>query len=100
MGRDFQEPVSFSWNKWNVILAVDVFYDQLMSNKILRYFRSHADAGKLVLIGDPARPIFLIENRKTRTTYNPNPNSPRTACKIWHRDLENNSFLLSYFAFS
>ena len=55
--QNLPKPGSFSWNKWNVILAGDVFYGQLMSNRILRNLRSHADASKLVLIGNPGLPL-------------------------------------------
>ena len=56
--QDLPKPDSFNWKRWDIILAGDVFYEQPMSNEILKYLQSHANAGRLVLIGDPGRPYF------------------------------------------
>jgi predicted nicotinamide N-methyase len=40
---------------WDVVLAGDVCYEQPMAGRMLAWLRRHADAGALVLIGDPGR---------------------------------------------
>jgi predicted nicotinamide N-methyase len=40
---------------WDVILAGDVCYERPMAERIARWFTALAEAGRLVLIGDPGR---------------------------------------------
>lgn len=40
---------------WDVVLAGDVCYERPMAGRMLTWLRRHADAGALVLIGDPGR---------------------------------------------
>ena len=40
---------------WDVVLAGDVCYERPMATRILAWLGRHADAGALVLIGDPGR---------------------------------------------
>ena len=56
-------------NRWDVILAGDVFYEQEMSNIILSDLRKFARLGKLVLVGDPGRAYFPREGVKKLAQY-------------------------------
>jgi predicted nicotinamide N-methyase len=40
---------------WDVVLAGDVCYERPMADRVLACLRRHANAGALVLIGDPGR---------------------------------------------
>ncbi|MDG2283919.1 MAG: 50S ribosomal protein L11 methyltransferase, partial [Alphaproteobacteria bacterium] len=40
---------------WDVVLAGDVFYERPMAERMLAWLKRHANAGALVLIGDPGR---------------------------------------------
>jgi predicted nicotinamide N-methyase len=40
---------------WDVVLAGDVFYERPMAERMLAWLARHANAGALVLIGDPGR---------------------------------------------
>lgn len=40
---------------FDVILAADVFYERTMASRTLAWLQRHAEAGALVLIGDPGR---------------------------------------------
>ena len=56
-------------NRWDVILAGDVFYEQEMSNIILSDLRKFARLGNLVLVGDPGRAYFPKEGVKKLAQY-------------------------------
>ena len=56
-------------NRWDVILAGDVFYEQEMSNIILSDLRKFARLGNLVLVGDPGRAYFPKEGVKKLARY-------------------------------
>ena len=56
-------------NRWDVILAGDVFYEQEMSNIILSDLRKFARLGILVLVGDPGRAYFPKEGVKKLAQY-------------------------------
>ena len=56
-------------NRWDVILAGDVFYEQEMSNIILYDLRKFARLGNLVLVGDPGRAYFPKEGVKKLAQY-------------------------------
>ena len=56
-------------NRWDVILAGDVFYEQEMSNIILYDLRKFARLGILVLVGDPGRTYFPKEGVKKLAEY-------------------------------
>ena len=56
-------------NRWDVILAGDVFYEQEMSNIILSDLRKFARLGSLVLVGDPGRAYFPKEGVKKLAQY-------------------------------
>ena len=56
-------------NRWDVILAGDVFYEQEMSNIILSDLRKFARLGNLVLVGDPGRAYFPKEGIKKLAQY-------------------------------
>ena len=56
-------------NRWDVILAGDVFYEQEMSNIILSDLRKFARLGNLVLVGDPGRTYFPTEGVKKLAQY-------------------------------
>ena len=56
-------------NRWDVILAGDVFYEQEMSNIILSDLRKFARLGILVLVGDPGRTYFPKEGVKKLAQY-------------------------------
>lgn len=59
----------------DVVLAGDVFYAARMSAAVLPWLRAHANAGRLVLVGDPGRawlpgsglqPLYEVEVRTSR----------------------------------
>ena len=45
----------------DVVIAGDVCYEREMSVRALAWLRSHADAGRLVLLGDPGRNYFSAQ---------------------------------------
>jgi predicted nicotinamide N-methyase len=67
--ENWPEFTSKNQNRWDVILAGDVFYEQEMSNIILSDLRKFAQLGKLVLVGDPGRAYFPREGVKKLAQY-------------------------------
>jgi predicted nicotinamide N-methyase len=54
--------------KYGVVLAGDVFYSRAMAGRVLPFLHRAADAGALVLIGDPGR-AYLPAGLSRRATY-------------------------------
>ncbi len=53
----------------DVVIAGDVCYEREMSARVLAWLRSHARAGRLVLLGDPGRNYFSADNLEERARY-------------------------------
>ena len=53
----------------DVVIAGDVCYEREMSARALAWLRSHARAGRLVLLGDPGRNYFSAANLEERARY-------------------------------
>jgi predicted nicotinamide N-methyase len=54
----------------DVVIAGDVCYEREMSARALAWLRSHAAAGRLVLLGDPGRNYFSASGLVERARYN------------------------------
>jgi predicted nicotinamide N-methyase len=54
---------------FDVILAGDVFYDQGMSKRLVRWFGEAAAMGTTVLIGDPGRSYLPVERLSELTVH-------------------------------
>jgi predicted nicotinamide N-methyase len=50
-----EDLIGSSCDRFDVILAGDMFYDPMFSSKVLNWLSDLASAGKLVLLGDPQR---------------------------------------------
>jgi predicted nicotinamide N-methyase len=53
----------------DVVIAGDVCYEREMSARALAWLRSHAAAGRLVLLGDPGRNYFTASGLVERARY-------------------------------
>ncbi|MBV8394255.1 MAG: methyltransferase [Alphaproteobacteria bacterium] len=53
----------------DVVIAGDVCYEREMSQRALAWLRSHANAGRLVLLGDPGRNYFSAQGLEERARY-------------------------------
>ena len=53
----------------DVVIAGDVCYEREMSARALDWLRSHAHAGRLVLLGDPGRNYFSAQGLEERARY-------------------------------
>jgi predicted nicotinamide N-methyase len=53
----------------DVVIAGDVCYEREMSQRALAWLRSHANAGRLVLLGDPGRNYFSALGLEERARY-------------------------------
>jgi len=53
----------------DIVIAGDVCYEREMSARALAWLRSHARAGRLVLLGDPGRNYFSAANLEERARY-------------------------------
>jgi predicted nicotinamide N-methyase len=53
----------------DVVIAGDVCYEREMSARALAWLRSHALAGRLVLLGDPGRNYFSAQALEERARY-------------------------------
>lgn len=53
----------------DVVIAGDVCYEREMSARALAWLRSHARAGRLVLLGDPGRNYFSAQGLEERARY-------------------------------
>ncbi len=53
----------------DVVLAGDVCYEREMSVRALAWLRSHANAGRLVLLGDPGRNYFSAQGLEELARY-------------------------------
>ncbi|MBS0220276.1 MAG: methyltransferase [Proteobacteria bacterium] len=53
----------------DVVIAGDVCYERDMSVRALAWLRSHARAGRLVLLGDPGRNYFSAQGLEERARY-------------------------------
>lgn len=53
----------------DVVIAGDVCYERDMSARALAWLRSHARAGRLVLLGDPGRNYFSAQGLEERARY-------------------------------
>jgi predicted nicotinamide N-methyase len=53
----------------DVVIAGDVCYEREMSARALDWLRSHARAGRLVLLGDPGRNYFSAQGLEERVRY-------------------------------
>lgn len=54
---------------WETVLAGDVCYEREMSARALDWLRSHANAGRLVLLGDPGRNYFSAQGLEELARY-------------------------------
>lgn len=53
----------------DVVIAGDVCYEREMSTRALAWLRSHARAGRLVLLGDPGRNYFSAQGLRELARY-------------------------------
>jgi len=53
----------------DVVIAGDVCYERAMSVRALEWLRSHANRGRLVLLGDPGRNYFTAQGLEERARY-------------------------------
>lgn len=53
----------------DVVIAGDVCYEREMSARALAWLRSHANAGRLVLLGDPGRNYFSAQGLEELARY-------------------------------
>ena len=53
----------------DVVIAGDVCYEREMSARALAWLRSHANLGRLVLLGDPGRNYFSAQGLRERARY-------------------------------
>ena len=53
----------------DVVIAGDVCYEREMSVRALAWLRSHANAGRLVLLGDPGRNYFTAQGLEELARY-------------------------------
>jgi predicted nicotinamide N-methyase len=53
----------------DVVIAGDVCYEREMSRQAIEWLRSHADRGRLVLLGDPGRNYFTAQGLEERARY-------------------------------
>ncbi|SKA24397.1 Predicted nicotinamide N-methyase [Enhydrobacter aerosaccus] len=53
----------------DVVIAGDVCYERDMSARALAWLRTHASAGRLVLLGDPGRNYFSAQGLEERARY-------------------------------
>ena len=53
----------------DVVMAGDVCYERDMSVRALAWLRSHATAGRLVLLGDPGRNYFSAQGLEELARY-------------------------------
>jgi len=53
----------------DVVIAGDVCYEREMSTRALAWLRSHANAGRLVLLGDPGRNYFSAQGLQELARY-------------------------------
>jgi predicted nicotinamide N-methyase len=53
----------------DVVIAGDVCYERDMSKRALAWLRGHANAGRLVLLGDPGRNYFSAQGLEERARY-------------------------------
>ena len=53
----------------DVVIAGDVCYEREMSTRALAWLRSHARAGRLVLLGDPGRNYFSAQGLEELARY-------------------------------
>jgi predicted nicotinamide N-methyase len=53
----------------DVVIAGDVCYEREMSVRALAWLRGHADAGRLVLLGDPGRNYFSAQGLEELARY-------------------------------
>ena len=53
----------------DIVIAGDVCYERAMSARALAWLRSHANRGRLVLLGDPGRNYFSAQGLEERARY-------------------------------
>lgn len=53
----------------DVVIAGDVCYERDMSARALAWLRGHANAGRLVLLGDPGRNYFSAQGLEEKARY-------------------------------
>jgi len=53
----------------DMVIAGDVCYEREMSDRALAWLRRHADAGRLVLLGDPGRNYFSAQGLEELARY-------------------------------
>lgn len=53
----------------DVVIAGDVCYEREMSSRAIEWLRSHANRGRLVLLGDPGRNYFTAQGLEERARY-------------------------------
>jgi predicted nicotinamide N-methyase len=52
-----------------IVIAGDVCYEREMSQQAIEWLRSHANRGRLVLLGDPGRNYFTAQGLEERARY-------------------------------
>ncbi len=55
--------------EWQTILAGDVFYEKPLADRLMAWFRTLADGGATVLVGDPGRTYLPKEDLIERAVY-------------------------------
>ncbi len=53
----------------DIVIAGDVCYERAMSAQALEWLRSHANRGRLVLLGDPGRNYFSAQGLEEKERY-------------------------------
>ena len=61
--------VSGAMPEADVVIAGDVCYEKEMSVRALAWLRGHANAGRLVLLGDPGRNYFSVQGLEELARY-------------------------------
>ncbi|MBS9721597.1 methyltransferase [Tianweitania sp. BSSL-BM11] len=56
-------------DRWDVVLAGDVFYDQAFAERLLPWFERLSARGAIVLVGDPGRSYLPKERLVARAIY-------------------------------
>jgi predicted nicotinamide N-methyase len=54
---------------WDVVLAGDICYERPMAGRLFAWLQRHADAGALVLIGDPGRTYVPVDGVREVARY-------------------------------
>lgn len=67
--RDLLDEPTRQFDNFEVILAGDVFYDQVLAKRVLPWLGRLKERGKTILIGDPGRNYFPAEQMTKLAEY-------------------------------